>query len=482
LKQAELRERYTVSGDAAITGDINSAGKVLPVDPNTIQAKAEAAFFSWANLLAVPISQYSLFNEQIRKLKERYPARELSLMGVEKLEDLFYDRRLTDYVVENRIKHSFKKFKREKFKVVGIPLIVILLLIIARLAYGPVDKNPVIVEFEGSLLFLKNSDGSTISKLEIGRQSVEYFLNTPSADRFPRFQLKDITSDGINELFYSSYVDRHMSAESFIRAWSVSGDSLIWEQEITFEYDYPEQNAFLNSNMIVREMYIINTRDGPKLALTANPQQYFQTMVNVFDLNTGSVKQEFIHPGRVFDMHVVDLNCDGADEMVLAGVSNAYWKAAITVLEYNEGEKGYAPATSPYRPSGLQRTNPKRYMLIPKTLIADFFEPLQKYNYSSGVNFDPVTRNLFFEVVEGRRELFDHERDAPVFFYFDNDLSPLGIGTSDTYDVAAREFYEEGKIPLIPDFDYFEALQDSILYWTGEEFVPTQEYFSREDR
>src|SRR6056297_452159 len=480
LEKADLRERYTLAGDAAMTGDVDENGAILPIDPEGIECKTEAAFFSWANLLTVPAQQLGKFEASLKKLRLKYPDRCLTLIGIENLDGIFYDRRLSRYRVDSRFRHALKKLKKEKFKTAGLPLIVVLLLIIARLAYGPIDRNPVIVEYEGSLLILKNASGSTISQIEVGRRSVEYFLNTPSAQRFPRVQLVDITNDGINELFYTSYVDRHMNSESFIRAWSVSGDSLIWEHQVTFEYDYPEQNAFLNSSMRVREMYILNTHYGEKLVFTSNPSQYFQTLLNVFDLTTGVAEQEFIHPGRIYDMLVVDLNEDGNDEMVLAGVSNAYWKAAITVLEYNKGEIGYAPATVPYRPAGLKLTSPKKYMLIPKTVIADFFEPLQKYNFSSGVNYDPVTRNLFFEVVEGRRELFDHERDVPVFYYFDSDLSPLGIGTSDTYDVAARDFYLEGKIPFEPDYDYFEALQDSIQYWNGEKFVYTEEYFDQQ--
>lgn len=478
LEKADVRERYILAGDAAMTGNIDENGMVLPVDPDGIQRKTEASFFSWTNLLAVPAQQLKEFDECLKKLKQKYPDRTLTLIGIENLDGIFYDRRLSRFEAESRFRHTLKKIRKEKFKAVGLPLIVVLLMIIVGLAYGPIDKNPVIVDYEGSLLILKNSSGAMISQVEVGRRSVEYFLNNPNHQRYPRFQLLDITNDGINELFYASYVDRHMNSESYVKAWSVSGDSLIWEREVTFEYDFPQQNAFLNSSMNVREMYILNTQNGNKLVFTANPSQYFQTLLNVYDLETGSTEQEYIHPGRIFDMLVVDLKEDGSDEMVLAGVSNAYWKAAMTVLEYRNNEKGYAPATDPYKPSELKPIHPYRYVLIPKTVIADYLEPLQKYNFISNVNYDPGTKNLFFEVVEGRRELFDHERDAPVFYYFDSDLSPLGIGTSDTYDVAARDFYQEGRIPFEPDYDYFEALQDSIQYWDGEKFVYTREYFN----
>jgi hypothetical protein len=50
-------------------------------------------------------------------------------------------------------------------------------------------------------------------------------------------------------------------------------------------------------------------------------------------------------------------------------------------------------------------------------------------------------------------------------------MAPAGFGTSDQYDIMVRKLHQEGKIPFIPDYDYFESFKDSLLYWDGKEFV-----------
>ena len=49
-----------------------------------------------------------------------------------------------------------------------------------------------------------------------------------------------------------------------------------------------------------------------------------------------------------------------------------------------------------------------------------------------------------------------------------SEFEPVGIGTDDRYDVLANQLYEEGEIPFVPGFEYFEAFKDSLMYWDGE--------------
>jgi hypothetical protein len=80
-------------------------------------------------------------------------------------------------------------------------------------------------------------------------------------------------------------------------------------------------------------------------------------------------------------------------------------------------------------------------------------------------------------VVEGTKRFTEFEDEIQVIFYFNRDLKPVGIGTNDLYDITARDLYRRGEISIEPDFGYFESLQDSILYWNGEEFLKTREFF-----
>jgi hypothetical protein len=476
LDKAGLRQRYTLAGNTAMTGDVDDNGVVLPVDPEGIESKTEAAFFSWVNVLAVPAQQLREFEGCLKKMNEAYPDRELTLIGVENLDGIFYDRRLSDYVVESRFRHTFKKMKKEKFKTAGLPLIIVLLLIIARMAYGPVDRNPVSAEYYGSQLVLKNISGAVVTGIEVSEATI-FYGNSHLHYRSPLVQLFDINNDGINEVFFSNALGRYTTDEPFVRAWSVTGDSLIWEKKIIFEYQFPNQSAYLNTSLKVSEIQILNTSKGSKVAIFADARRYFHSAIFVMNINDGSIEQEFIHPGRIKDLQVVDIDDDSYDEMISIAVNNAYWSTSIAVLEYSEGERGHAPATDGYIPLGLNPADMLHYILIPKTLIATFFEPLSKYNQGENINYDPLTEHFNIGIIEGLSSVHEYEQNIMVYYHFNKNFEPVGLGTSDTFDVAARDFYLEGKIPFEPDYDYFEALQDSIQYWDGEKFVYTNEYF-----
>ncbi|MCG2588465.1 hypothetical protein [Rhodohalobacter sulfatireducens] len=477
LKKAGQRERYSIHSNSAITADIDKYGNIKTVDEKSIELKVKAVFFSWAKVLVVPALQRNQFELEVQKLNERFPNRNFSLIGVNHLQDIFYDRRVAIYTVQGRLSYFFNHLKNEYSKFVLVPVIIVLLLIIARMAYGPIDQNPVIIEYEGSDIVLKNSSGSTIDRVEIGEITVDLQNGTGEFQRRPLSTLLDLNGDGINELIYANRVTRQSSDQSFIRARSVSGDSLIWDQKFIANYSYPRQSAMMNFNLRPVEIGILHTNKGPKIAVNSSVIQYFQSVVFTINALNGEIEQEYVHSGRFDDMYVEDINDDNNDEIILTGINNAYWSAAIAVLEYGNAQ-GYAPATIDYIPSDTEPADEYRYILIPKTLIGEYFSSMLKYNRGKAVNVDELNNSFLFVVQEGRRELHGYSDDLLVLYYLDYNLKVLGIGTSDLYDIVARQLYEEGEIPEIPDFDYFQTYKDSILYWTGEEFLLAEEYFN----
>jgi hypothetical protein len=383
--------------------------------------------------------------------------------------------------VKSRIKHSLKKLKKERLKVVGLPVIVILLLIIARLGYGPVDRNPVAVDVAGNTLLLQNQSGMNVATFELDESTALYQENSNSIREYSLFQLVDINDDGLNELIQARRAGVETVDVPVVRAWSVSGDSLIWQTAIAFNYDFPKQNLYNDSGLRINEIGIISTKEGKKIIVNASSRMYFFSILFGMNLYDGSIEKEFVHPGKIKDMFLIDLNNTGEGNILIGGVNNAYWSAFLSILSY-ESFSGYSPATTvEYTPSGLEKASLKEYLLIPKTILGKYFNPVYKYNSVDRILFTSSTGALQLAVSEANMSFSGEDQPLRVLFDFQQNLRPAGIGTFDIYDIYVRDLYQEGKIPFIPDYDYFEALQDSILYWTGEEFVPTQEYFSDND-
>jgi len=472
IEKAESREQVRLTGQAAITGTLNDKGYIGDVDTDGIEWKTRAAFFSWIEILVVPMGQYSQFDRYLTQLKKEYPSKKCILIGINSIEEIFYDRRLALYYQESRFKQSLKKLKKEKFKTVGIPLIVVLLLVIARLMYGPIDQNPESMTFIDNFIEIKNMDGLTLKRL-------------PHRDRIDTYTsgqalLYDVDNDSYKDLVYDYVSEEINNGNPVLRAWSSPGDSLLWQSDINLNYNYPRQLIPEFTNLRVIEIDLAQSIKGPRVVVSARSTQYFQGVILIYDAESGELLSEYVNAGIITDMLATDRNRDGISEILIVGINNAYWSSFIAELNIDEGH-GYSPATSDYIPEGIQKANEELYALLPKSMVGEYLTPIDKYNFAREIRYDPQMSEFLVIVTEGRRYFDGDEFDVEILFHFDDALKPSGIGTSDAYDVAARDFYREGKIPIEPNFDYFEALQDSILYWTGDEFVPTQEYFSDEN-
>ncbi|MDR9366643.1 MAG: hypothetical protein RI575_15000 [Balneolaceae bacterium] len=485
LKASGQRERYIIHSNIAITGDIDENGVVQPVDEASIHLKAKAVFFSWASIVVIPASQRTPFEDEINRLKERYPQRTLEVISVSRLAEIFYDRRVAEHTVQGRIPYMMNRLKNEHSRFVLIPIIIVLLLIVARLIYGPIDKNPQNFSYQGSSLILENQNGVEVKRLEVGAQTVSYYTSsngevhpgTIAAN--PLAILIDITNDGFNEVIYGrrerlSQSNREISE---ISAYSVSGDSLIWNRELILNYDFPRQSGVTQQEMLIREMGLVDTKEGPKVVVNANSFYYFQTILYLVDVVTGEIDAEYLHIGHVRDMILQDINGDNQAEILFSGINNAYWLAALGVLDI-DAFHGHSPLTKDYRPTGIEPASELHYILIPKTIVAEYTSPLMKYNEAKNLYYDAANKTIRALVEEARIPFRKEFGDVMVSISFENDLKPIGVGTSDVYDIVARQLYEEGEIPEIPDFDYFQAYKDSILYWTGEEFLLAEEYFN----
>jgi len=486
LEKAELRERYTLAGDAAMTGDVDENGVVLPVDPDGIAYKTEAAFFSWANLLAIPAQQFQEFEKCLNKLKKRYPDRHLTLIGVEHLDGIFYDRRLSEYVVESRLKHSFKKFRKEKFKVVGIPVIVILLLVIARLAYGPIDRNPVVAEYEGEHMLLMNENGQIITKIDVGASLVQDIQRSQNPRVPSKSNFYDIDDDGINEVFYTrSLFNQNQSGYEELIAYSLTGDSIIWEKDLTFDFKFPNKPDVAESGYKLTSINISEKNGEPDhISVIANLAhvKFFPGLILKLNAHEGTETARYIHTGRIRQTETVDIDGDGIVEVVGLGQNNAFGESTVLFAMELDQLNGRSPSTEAYKVTGYQQVEHIHYVEIPQTIVGNVFRRRIMNNNPEHLIINGEEKLLRVRVYD----FFLPENDpfkvnyGALIYMFDYDFNIKSIGTSSYYDLWVKNLYEDGLIPFKPDQDYFQSFKDSIMYWNGKKFLNRKEYFSQQ--
>ncbi len=127
--QNRYERRYKFTSQLAITGDLDAEANLIAVDSSGIDSKAEAVFYSWSPALVVPKTQLDLFEKAVDRLSRKYPDRNLQLLGISNLKELFYDRRYAIVETPSRMEYALTLVKRKKFGAVIFMLIIFLAMI-----------------------------------------------------------------------------------------------------------------------------------------------------------------------------------------------------------------------------------------------------------------------------------------------------------------------------------------------------------------
>jgi len=463
-----LRERYGLKKNIVITGEIDEKGALLPVSTESIKAKTEAVFYSWTSFLIVPSAQGKQFQSELEYLETGNREKKITLFAPEHLRELFYDRRISSHINPSKIQHFAKKAWRKKFEAGGIITILLLSLITFRLAYGPLDRNPVLSEFSGEVLKIKNQMGSVLETIHVGERTVSRAENTPRSNLA---EFADLTGNGVNDIIWAE-----IYPEPRIAAKELKGKNTLWKDIMNYELIFPQKPFVLGSNynpLKIRAGDFTNNGEL-EILVSANHSPYFPSILSLRNAKTGMEIAHFVNPGRIYDFDVGDMTGDGQMEIVIGGVNNAYNSAFVAILSIDH-LSGMAPTTKEYELEGYDLADNFTYVLLPKTIIGTSIA--QHTLYSVAERIQIINNGELIQVyVRDFTQYRGVERELPasvayVQFFFNNDLSIRGIGTSDGYDLTADYLYREGIIGRLPDYLYFEEFKKELLYWNGEEFV-----------
>ena len=129
------RKRYKINNAAAFTGEINSDGTIAKVNSVSIKNKIEAAFFSWVKFCVIPEDNLSEANEVYERLRKVYPEKELNIIGVKNISEVFVN---NDIIKEETVK--IKDYANSVYNRHRIISITSMLIITATLAFFLADK------------------------------------------------------------------------------------------------------------------------------------------------------------------------------------------------------------------------------------------------------------------------------------------------------------------------------------------------------
>ncbi len=482
LNKFDPRSRISVKPDLALTGMLGADGTIEEIDPQTLELKVEAAFFSPIQNIVVPAKQYDDAKEIADGLLRRFPNKTLKIFGVRSLDDLVNDRRLTDYTRDNVLTYYSREAWKHRYSTTSAVVILLMAVTIFRLAYGPIDRNPYHVSYSGSSLFVENRHGNTLDEIEVTERTVDRANESSS---WHTHALYDITQNGKNDVFWATNAEYGTRNADVLSAICSESDSLLWSQELNKEISYPNTPDVQTPLFSIEEVKISNFGrfDDPLLVVRATHHNYFPSLVILIDPRNGDIKQTYHHSGKLGDMALLDVTGNGYNEIVLTGINNAFDQAVLLALD-PQNLDGQGPHTDRYYTSDFERASESQYIRIPQTIIGKTLRYINRYNEGLRIQFNEEKELILLRVEEYSLSSDDllNANEARLHYYFNYNLELQGITRHNSYDLASRQMFDEGHIDKKPGIDYFEQHSDSLLYLVDDDWVLSGEISESEKK
>lgn len=454
IRLQQFKREFALREDVAITGRIDEAGRLLPVDEEGLKLKVEAATFSSVRALIVPKEQEAFCRSYAEELEGgRDRIHSVAITGVSSLEEVFYDRRLTVSEQVHFVKRTRRKLWHHR-RSLAVAMMVTLIAVIGKLLYGPLDRNPHQVMISRGIMLVENKHGEVLDEIKVDTLEV-----VPSA-------LYDVNGDGINEIIWGQPATLGSAGIAYVCCKSVTADTLIWKVPLRRNLHFHVQPDIHVYDFFCRELKVGNLGTNPGgtvIATAVNPS--FPCLVLALDAKNGKKLGAYIHVGHLNGPEFVDIDDDGIKEVLLAGVNQAYGQACLVVLD-PRFISGHSPLHGDYKlddcPPGLE----KAYLRIPRTIVGEALARIAKYSVGRIVETRDSTDSFRLSVLDVHGTLSDLK--ATIYPLFGYDLRAITVTTGDDYDLVAKGLFEEGRIARYPDSQYFDEYKKTMLYWDGE--------------
>lgn len=464
INESHITQNWCLNSSVAISGCIDQDGAVAPVSSDTIKQKIEVTFFSWCHTLLVPKQQEEEAHKFVDELHLNYPRKQLSIKGIRNINEVFSDRRVTHLDDPPTIIWAGRRLWDFKGAVTGWMTALLLLIGLFYLVFSPLDTNPVMADFKGTNLIVKNSNGYVLKKIKVNQRTAEKFNNNNFK---PAAEFIDINGDRTNEVFWLNFGTRKYDTTT-VNAFDIKSDEYLWTTPLIYNVNYPEHDYIQVSTW--NPIQLIKGEFERSLYVVGHQPTYFPGYVQDINAETGDINQRYIHPGYFYDTTMYDLNGDGKKELIAGGTSNAYLKGVLVILD-PDFLHGESLTTEEYRLKDYSDTEEMAYLKLPLTPIGKLTPGVTQ---PSVRKVDILEEKELIKMVIKEGEI--NNSDVNYFLYLSFDLRVARFGTSSNYDQRIRNYINQGKLTEESSNSILKSFADDILYWNGFEWQQKPTY------
>lgn len=458
LKEIKSRESIRFKSSIISTGQVDNDGNVSEMSREIIESKLNSVFYSTARYFIIPKGNEYVAENYLLKLSEKYPKRNLEIIGVKNIKDIFNRRDLIDQKKTNIAIWSAKKVLTNKLSTL---LLILLIISAVSFYFWNYDDNPMGIEYTGNEILIKNKYDKILWHLPliISDKTLE-----SEGFAFNNSRIIDIDNDQVNEVLISYYSDNlHLTL------FNNKGET-IWEY-VHIDSIESRTEKFIGTFTVKGIVDTLHRGDITELIVYFQHHNYFPSGIVKLNLKTGEEISDILwHPGGIGSAILLDWNGDGTKEIIAGGASNGMHSAFAFSIDENK-LLGTFPTSNNYYFKDFELADFNHYIIIRQTDYGKYFFP--KYSAVTGVGLYKKLNYISLSVGEGKARL--SEANFMYTIRVDENFKFVELVVSDEYVVERDRKIEEGilTLPLTDTPEFRNSILNNIFYWDGKKFEPS---------
>jgi hypothetical protein len=332
---------------------------------------------------------------------------------------------------------------------------------------APRDSSPADFRIEGSALIVLNKKGSVLWSYDTGLSNLKeesyyrarFQVKTLSPDeevRFPLLLMSDLNRDGRTEVVFALKT-RNEFKEGRILCFSDRG-KVLWDFPAGRELRFGDSLYARDYRIAGLDLHDFDGDGLPELFYIAHHKPDYPCQLGVLDAK-GRLIGEYWNSGYFSDVVFLDIDGDGRDDVLAAGLDNEYGKGCLAVFAPDR-IAGSSPQLNPaYTAREIGPGSELYYILFPRTDadLADY----------------PVESILSVDILRSRRFNLNCQVSR-IYFELTPDLEVVAAHNSHRFQQFHAEAVRAGRVRSRLDPAYFERLKRGVLYWDGTAWVGTR--------
>jgi hypothetical protein len=452
---------------AAITGAVDKQGNIPSLTPDIVAVKTKIIFFSDVKQFIIPEDDFIHARDTLEQLHKEFPDRNLKLVGIQTVDDLFDLRNVVDIKKESTLLRTGKFIKRQAL---ALFLLIPLTAIVIFSGVFDFDNNPDHFEYKGKVGFIMNKSGKELyqTRLEIDFNNETYAGTILNSGR-----IYDTDNDGVNEILLSNGIQTLEEPNS--NALRI----ICYDKELNTRWQYSFKKVVSTSYEKHTDIYNLELEDSltidGELNIFCIARNSLAEVSALFRLNsrTGKQKNDILwHSGHLNTVHI--FRYDNENELYATAINNGLERSVLFCLSPDKLD-GQLPAAEGYELLNIGQADPDQYLLLPKTDYTDYYQ--QRYNIpiKNALYFDKARNEILIYLYEGDPSA----ADVGLGYRFTKDLKFVSVSLGDALIEKRDELVKAGKIkgPLTRTKEFEQSLVSQLRYWDGKKFVSAAERF-----